>query len=834
MTHASDAAGKLAEKSLHCAQSRSQASIGLLLRVGFESVEALTRDAQSPLSAAYFHLHVVGGSLGQTRTGQCAIGEHCANDCAFIVSRTVAAQCEDLLDFRMEQVAPEVEEMNADLDQRSSAIHSAALPVGNPEIGARAVPYGVDRFNDAERAALNVFTRAADQPMPAHVEAHQDPHVVPARELDHLVGMNHFESDRLFDEDMAARLDHRRRDFEVRGGRNQHADHVGRARPNQRRWIGEDVLDFIARSHASRLPFVHVGERGHSGALDFAKRGHVLELADFAASDQADPKCFFSHDGELSMISSRTRRHKCSRHATRDIQRGMNESDYIVVGGGTAGCVVAARLVARGCSVTLLEAGGAYSRILDVPLVGLWAWLRRPQRYCWDHWTVPQSSLGGRSVWFPAGRIVGGSSAINAMIYCRGDRRSYDRWNLAGWSYADLLPYFRRAEDYEGGASEYHGAGGPIGVAPGRFVHALGRGFLEGCASLGIPLNQDFSGASGEGVGFYHLTQHNGRRSSTANSYLTGARPKLRLVVGAHVSKVLIEGKRAVGIEYLHERRVHTARAGREVILCAGTVKSPQILQLSGIGPAENLRRLGISVVVDLPGVGANLQDHVRVPMVFRVARPRYTSLPALVTAGPRYVLRRRGLLASNVADAAAIVRTTESAEVPDVRVVFKWRDMPELPGTFVAFETGLIDPHSRGCVGLASADPLKKPRIDPNYLMDASDRSRMEIGLGLARRIAQTSGCREAGIGAEFLPADRLLAEHIEAHASSSFHPVGTCRMGTDEMAVVDRELRVRGVVGLRVVDASIMPTTVSGNAQAAVFAIAERATDLISPLGA
>ena len=512
----------------------------------------------------------------------------------------------------------------------------------------------------------------------------------------------------------------------------------------------------------------------------------------------------------------------------------MNESDYIVVGGGTAGCVVAARLAGRGCSVTLLEAGGPYSRVLDIPLVGLWAWLRRPQRYSWTHWTVPQSSLGGRSVWYPGGRIIGGSSAINAMIYCRWHRSSYDRWGVVGWGYADLLPYFRRAEDHEDGASEYHGAGGPIGVAPGRFSHALGRAFLEGCASLGIPLNQDFSGESGEGAGFYHLTQRNGRRSSTANSYLTEARPNLRLIVGAHVSRILIERERAVGIEYLHGGGVHTARAGREVILCAGTVKSPQILQLSGIGPAQDLRRQGVSVVVDLPGVGANLQDHVRVPIMFRVARRRYTFLPALLAASPRYLLRRRGLLASNVADAAAIVRTAASAEVPDLRVVFIWRAMPEQPGTLVAFETGLIDPHSRGHVRLASADPSKGPLIDPNYFADPRDRSRMEIGIELARRIAQTSACREAGINAEFLPADRPLAEHIRENAASSYHPVGTCRMGSDEMAVVDPELRVMGVGALRVVDASVMPTTVTGNAQAAVLAIAERATDLLlSPLG-
>lgn len=507
----------------------------------------------------------------------------------------------------------------------------------------------------------------------------------------------------------------------------------------------------------------------------------------------------------------------------------MNESDYIVVGGGTAGCVIATRLAARGHAVTLFEAGGPYSHILDIPLVGLWTWLRWPRRYCWDHWTVAQPGLGGRSVWYPTGRIVGGSSAINAMIYCRGHRSSYDRWGVAGWKYDDLLPYFRRAEDHEDGASEYHGSDGPVGVAPGRFAHALGEAFLEGCASLGIPLNRDFSGASGEGAGFYHLTQRRGRRSSSVNSYLAMARPELRLAVRAHVSRILIERQRAVGIEYFQDGAVHTARAGREVILCAGTVKSPQLLQLSGIGAAEDLRELGISPIVDLPGVGANLQDHVRVPIIFRVAGARYSSLPALVAAGARYAFRRRGLLTSNVADVAAIVRTAASAEVPDVRVVFKWRAAPKLPGARVAFETGLIDPQSRGHVRLASADPLRDPLIDPGYLTDPSDLRRMELGIDLARRIAQTPVCREAGIREEFSPADRPLSTHIQEQADSSYHPVGTCRMGTDGMAVVDCELRVSGVDRLRVADASVMPTTVSGNSQAAVYAIAERAIDLL-----
>ena len=513
------------------------------------------------------------------------------------------------------------------------------------------------------------------------------------------------------------------------------------------------------------------------------------------------------------------------------VKLNETEAEFVVIGGGTAGCIVAARLAEAGHSVIVLEAGGIYRRVLDVPLIGLWAWLRRPAHYVWAHTTEPQPHLAGRQLGYPSGKIVGGSSAVNAMIYSRGHPRSYDRWNLPGWTYADLLPYFRRSEDHENGASSCHGAGGPIGVSPSRFSHPLGQAFLDGWTSLGVPPNPDFNAARSDGAGFYNLSHRHGRRCSAAR-YVARSHPKLRIFTRTLATRIVFDGTRAVGVECLHGDQPATVRASREVILCAGAAKSPQLLMLSGIGPANELRELGIPILADLPGTGANLRDHVRVPVIFRANRRRYTALPDLAVAGIQYALTRRGLLTSNTADCAAIFRVGDAAEVPDIRIVFSWRAMPEQRGTLVSFETGLIDPHSVGRVSLASASPLDKPRIDPNYLAQPADLSRLQRGIELARSVAATPACRAAGIAGEFLPAAAPLEEHIREHALSAYSPVGTCRIGTDRMAVVDLELRVRGVTGLRVVDASVMPTTVSGNAQAGVIAIAERAADILRQL--
>jgi choline dehydrogenase len=519
--------------------------------------------------------------------------------------------------------------------------------------------------------------------------------------------------------------------------------------------------------------------------------------------------------------------------------RAARTFDYVVIGAGTAGCVVAARLAGAGAKVALVEAGGAHRRLLDVPLLSLWAWLRRPGRYCWNDWTEPQAALDGRRVFWPAGRLVGGSSAINAMIYCRGHRACYDRWQVPGgnptdapaWNYDALLPFFRRSEDFEEGASTEHGAGGPIGVSASRYRTALADAFLQGCAELGIRRNDDFNSGTADGAGYLHLSQRHGRRTSGAR-YLQGGTdlgvPELFL--GLAVRRVVFERGRAAGAEVVTAAGARLLRADREVILCAGVLRSPQLLMLSGVGPADRLRRLGIDVVADRAGVGENLQDHLRVPVAHQCAGPRPTAPAALALGAIRYARARQGLFTSNVADAAAILRLEASGAIPNLRILCRWRVLPRHPAWVVDFEVVAIDPASRGRVTLASADPAQPPWIDPGYLTAPADTEVLRRGVALARELAATPACRAAGIGAEVLAGDAgHTIEHIRRHADSAFHPVGTCRLGGDANAVVDPWLRVVGVSALRVADASVMPTTVAGNAQAAVFAIAERAADFI-----
>lgn len=516
----------------------------------------------------------------------------------------------------------------------------------------------------------------------------------------------------------------------------------------------------------------------------------------------------------------------------------MTTFDYVVVGAGTAGCVVASRLAAGGASVALLEAGGPYRRLFDVPLLSLWAWLRRPERYCWQDQTEPQAALDGRRIFWPAGRLVGGSSAINAMIYCRGHRGSYDRWqcpagsrlDTPAWNYDALLPYFRRSEDFEEDESMHHGTGGPIGVSASRHPTALADAFLSGCAELGIRRTDDFNSDGADGAGYLHVTQRRGRRTSSARYLIP--RPGVGVPTAwlrAAVRRIVFERGRATGVEADVAGGRRVIHAAREVILCAGVVRSPQLLMVSGVGPADALRHLAIAIVADRPGVGDNLQDHVRVPVAYQYAGPRPTAPAALVRDAVRYAFTRRGLFASNVADAAAIVRLDPARQIPDVRILYRWRVLPEHPTCVVDFEVVAIDPASRGRVTLVSADPMRPARIDPGYLTAPADVEVLRRGVDLARAIAATASCRAAGIGAEVLPGASPTFAHIRRQANTAFHPVGTCRLGSDAGAVVDPWLRVVGVSGLRVVDASVMPTTVAGNAQAAVFAIAERAVDLI-----
>jgi choline dehydrogenase len=510
----------------------------------------------------------------------------------------------------------------------------------------------------------------------------------------------------------------------------------------------------------------------------------------------------------------------------------------VVVGAGTAGCAVAARLAEDPqVSVALLEAGHAPPRILSIPLVGLWAWLRQPARFCWEDWTVPQPELAGRRIWWPAGRLVGGSSAINAMVYNRGHPLSYRRWDPAGatdWNYESLLPYFRRAEDNERGASTFHGVGGPLGISETRNPYELARAFIAGCQEVGIPATDDFNAAEPNGAGFYQLTQRRGVRTSTAD-YLSRAPggPRVTLFLGARAARVLFDKQRAMAVQYQAAGETRVLRAAREVILCAGVVRSPRLLLSSGIGPAPMLRRFGIPVIAESPSVGVGLQDQLRVPVAFVLDRPRPTRFSALLSAGVKYLSSRRGLLASNVCEAAAILPPDPPHSTSSLRIACRWRVLPERSETLVDFEVALLEPQSRGVLGFESGDPFAAPSLDPGYLAEPADREALQHGIELARRIAASASCRAAGVGAEFLPGAIGTLEHLRRHADTAFHPVGTCRFGTDAEAVVDPQLRVRGVDGLRIVDASVLPATVAGNAQAAVLAVAERAADLIRGIG-
>jgi len=428
------------------------------------------------------------------------------------------------------------------------------------------------------------------------------------------------------------------------------------------------------------------------------------------------------------------------------------------------------------------------------------------------------------------------------MIYCRGHHASYDRWqrlavarsDVPAWNFEALLPYFRRSEDFEGGKSLHHGTGGPIGVSASRYRTALADAFLRGCEELGIRRRDDFNSGAAEGASYLHVSQRHGRRTSSARYlHFTSCLSRPTVLLRSPVRRIVFERGGALGVEVGVSGRHSLIRAGREVIISAGAVRSPQLLMLSGVGPADSLRSLGIEVVADSPGVGANLRDNVRVPVAYECAGKRPTSLAPLVRGAFQYALTGRGLFASNVCDAAAIVRLDRASEIPNVRILFRWRILPTHPVWVVDFEVTAIDPASRGSVSLASADPMRAPRIDPAYLSAAMDADVLRRGVELAREIAATGACRGAGIGAEVLPGVSDALAHIRRHADTAFHPVGTCRLGGDSEAVVDPWLRVVGVSGLRVVDASVMPTTVPGNAQAAVLAIAERAVDLMRAEG-
>lgn len=525
--------------------------------------------------------------------------------------------------------------------------------------------------------------------------------------------------------------------------------------------------------------------------------------------------------------------------------------DYVIVGAGSAGCVLANRLTEDPSTRVLLLEAGPHDDCDEVRIPAAFYRLFKTQRD-WAYETEEEKQLQGRRLFWPRGRMLGGCSSINAMIYIRGNRLDYDTWRdeygCAGWGYADLLPYFRRAEDQARGASPYHGVGGPLRVEDLRHVHELSRAFLAAAVDWGIPPNDDFNGRHQDGVGQYQVTQRRGRRWSAADAYLRPAlrRPNLTVLTDALATRVVVEHGRATGVTYRHRGDVRTARAAAEVVLAGGAINSPQLLMLSGVGPATHLAEVGVDVLVDLPGVGANLHDHPAVPVLWFSQGTDDLYAAEKAVGMLQWFAARRGKLTSNVAETGAFLRTRDDLPAPDVQfhvapVMFLNHGLTEPPGVGFTIGPTLVDVASRGRLTLRSADPRVPPLLQPNYLDAASDTESLVAGIRIAREIAEHAPLRRF-LRSEYRPGPSVrtadeLREYVRASAETLYHPVGTCAMGTGDNAVVDSELRVRGVDALRVVDASVMPLVPRGNTNAPTIALAERASDLIrgrAPLAA
>jgi choline dehydrogenase-like flavoprotein len=529
------------------------------------------------------------------------------------------------------------------------------------------------------------------------------------------------------------------------------------------------------------------------------------------------------------------------------------EFDYVIVGGGSAGCVLAARLSEDPqVRVALLEAGPPDANVLIHCPAGL-ALLAKNGQANWAFATVPQKGLNGRRGYQPRGKVMGGSSSVNAMVYMRGHRDDYDHWaslGNEGWSYDDVLPYFKRAEHNERGADAFHGTGGPLNVMDLRSPNRFGPVFVEAGQQAGFPHNRDFNGAQQEGVGMYQVTHRNGERFSAAKAYVTPnlSRPNLKVITGAHATRILLEGKRATGVEYLQGGATQQVRARREVLVCGGALMSPQLLMLSGIGPADHLKQHGIAVVHDAPGVGANLHDHVDVVQVFDAPHLKDLfglSLPGIVRAIKgifEWRDYRTGMLTTNFAEAGGFIRSSPEEAIPDLQLHFVIGKLVD-HGRKTAFGHGyschvcILRPESRGTVRLANKDPLAAPLIDPNFLAERSDVDRLVRGFRQMRRIMTQpalAGYRgrelEASAKAQ---SDAEIEAFIRERADTIYHPVGTCRMGPGANDVVDSQLRVKGIESLRVVDASIMPRVIGGNTNAPVIMIGEKAADMIKAGG-
>jgi choline dehydrogenase len=525
-----------------------------------------------------------------------------------------------------------------------------------------------------------------------------------------------------------------------------------------------------------------------------------------------------------------------------------SEFDYVVVGAGSAGCVLANRLTADGKhSVLLLEAGPKDTNIwIHVPLG--YGKLFKDKSVNWMYQTEPEPGLHGRQVFQPRGKVLGGSSSINGLLYVRGQHEDYDRWRQrgnVGWGYDDVLPYFKKAEHQTRGADDYHGTGGPLSVSDWRHADPLSEAFVKAAVETGIPFNPDFNGVAQEGAGVFQTTTRRGRRASSAFCYLRPAKGRNNLSVetSALAQRIIFDGRRACAVEYRQNGTLLRARARKEVLLSSGAYNSPQLLQLSGVGPAELLKRHGIDLVLDAPGVGNDLQDHMQVRIVMRCAKTitlnDIVNHPVRRTfAGLQYAAFRSGPLTIAAGTSGAFFKTNPRLATPDIQIhfiPFSTDKMGEKLHAFSGFTASVcqLRPESRGSLTIRSADPSAPPEIRINYLAAETDRTAVVDGIRILRKILAAPALKPY-CGNEIYPgsdktSDEELLDFCRKTGSTVYHPTSTCRMGNDSLAVVDQQLRVRGIEGLRVVDASVMPDLMSGNTNAPTIMIAEKASDMI-----